>query len=177
MAPLPESNTDRYFLDYSVNTIQHTMVSRTDPSVTDAEMIAAFAAILTAASAHSTVITVDGLRFALEGSNVSNPVPWTEDTEYGSVTPNRDLAPYFASFTGRSTDGRRSRLDIYGWVQSPGPDWRIQSADDTSVTDILAILNDDTDGMFLSISGGAPTWHEYANMSVSDYWVQQLRSG
>lgn len=176
MAPLPESSTDRYFLDYSVNTVGHTMLCRTDPSVTDEDVISAFDAILTAAAAHSTTISVDGLRFALEGSNVTNPVAWTGDAEYGSGSPNRDLAPYFASFTGRATTGRRARLDIFGWVQTPGPDWRIQSADDSSVTTIVDLLNNSTDGLFLAIDGGAPAWHEYANMSVSDYWVRQLRS-
>lgn len=176
MAALPQSNTDRYYLDYLADTVNHTLVMRTQSVVTDAEAITCLDDLLTSLTGVMSGITIVNFRFSAAGSNVTNDIPWTADTEYGPGFSNRSNAPNFVSFTGRSADGRRTRVDLYGIVFAPDSNYRVEAADDTSIAAALAVIGNTSDGCFMSISGATPTWHQYANVSRSGYWVEQLRT-
>lgn len=177
MAALPQDNTPRYFLDYTADTVAHTLVMRVQNTVTDEAAIAVLTALLTAAEPLMSGIHVNGLRFAEAGSNVTNDVLWTGDTEYGPGFSNRTNAPRFVSFTGRDPHGHRTRVDLYGVLPAPGADYRIQLADDTAVSAMWDVIAATTDGCFMSINGEQAAWHQYANVGTSRYWVEQLRQG
>ena len=175
MAPLPESNTDRAFLTYRVAEQEHTMTVRyNSESATLAEVITSIDDFITAIE--PLLYSSSFVRFetSVNGSNVRVPQTWTGQTEWGGSAADPDDAPYFLSFTGKDVEGRRFRLEIFGRGVNVGLPWRIFAVDDSSVAAALAVLETEA-AVFLTIAGNTPYFNQYANRSVSQHWIGEVR--
>jgi len=151
------------------------MTVRWDPSAaTLADVITQMDAFITAIE--SLLFNSLFVRFetSAAGSNVRVPADWTGQTEWGGASGDPDEAPLFFSFTGKDTGGRRFRLEIFGRGRASGDSWRVFAADDSAVAAAIAVLETE-EAVFLTIAGNGPTFNQYANKSVSQHWVQELR--
>jgi len=175
MAPLPEDNTARAFVTYTTAGQEHTLMARYDPAFATTtvvgEQMSAFIEAVAPLLYHSLFVRFE---LSAEGSNVRVPATWTGVTEWGGSEADPDEAPFFYSFTGKSIDGRRFRAEIFGRGRATGDAWRIQADDDTSVADALAVLETE-EAVWLTISAGSPIFNQYANKSVSQHWVGEIR--
>jgi hypothetical protein len=179
LAPLDPSNTQRYFYDYSVGTIQHTMVVRCTDTVGLSDAVVQIDAFLSALSAGTVLITTVGLRHAEKGSNITNPV----DSDglaatYGTGVEAVINNPLQVTFTGRSGDGRKARVGMFGWEAQTDDSWRYTTAENSTVlAAVVALGNAGAAGVFCSISGQRVLWHPYMNIGYNDHWIDQARNG
>lgn len=175
MAPLPESNTARLFIEYTVFGQEHVSELRLSSGSTSADAVSAYAVLapLMAALLH-TSDAVTGARFAAEGSNISNPLPVASEAGDQTTLPDADHAPNFMSWTGRSNDGRRVRFTFF----TPLIDLSTTGYRQTSVTgDTLALMNA-VQGATVdarTISGAVPVWNSYTNYGSNAYYQRQAR--
>lgn len=175
MAPLNPNNTARAYLTYSVCGQEHTMTVRYDSSaVTMPDLITSIDDFITAMSPLLFNSLFVRFETSAQGSNVRVPADWTGQTEWGGSAGDPDEAPLFFSFTGKDTGGRRFRLEIFGRGSASGAPWRVFAADDSSIAAALAALETE-EAVFLSIAGNGPTYNQYANRSVSQHWIGELR--
>lgn len=177
MAPLPSNNTAVYFLDYEVESHQHTIQARfgSGGSVNDA---AAFLdAFLTAFGTNIYLLTIIGARVRDVGSDVTYPVTWDGAATYGSSTEGEYASAQYIDFIGRSIDGRRCRIAVFGVkgiVDTGQKDFRLASGV-AYVGAALAVLEASSD-VPVSISGEPVNWHQYANTGINAYWRNHIRA-
>jgi len=172
MAPLPVDNTPRYKVFYTVNGVQHTQEWRSDLS--PAAMSVDLDQFWTAIEPELYQTVIDDVQFAASGSNIFNSVtmPFVGST-YGSGTGVIGTVPYFVSFIGRSSDGRRLRVFFYG-ANALGGDYRFVAGENTAVDNTVAALV--AAGSDLQTIGGlTPIWKSYANAGASAYWQRNIR--
>lgn len=175
MAPLPEDNTARAFLKYRVQGREHTMQIRVDATATDAEISEDVGALLEAMDTNVSATQFVSFERAELGSNVRVPADWSGPSTWGTGADIGDeSAPNFWSFVGKDAAGRRFRLDLYGRSVAPNDDWRVFAADDATIAAAVAAL-ETTDAVFLTINGGGAFYKQYANMSVSQHWIDEAR--
>lgn len=175
MAALPQSNTMRWWLVYTVNSTQHRMMCRTADGVTAAQMNTIFNSLLNNITTGINAITPLNLEFANKGSNVRNTAVWTGAASYGTGTEaGNDGRARTASFVGRSSDGRKARLFIFGLKPFSEGDYRIDTSEGVAVANVVSFLNG-ASGVFFSISGTQPVWKGYANIGYNDHWIKQYR--
>lgn len=174
---LAPSNTERWFYDYTVGGNQHTLIMRTADALDAASAGEQIDAFLTAIEGGLATITTVGLRVARGGSNITN----NEGTvglqaTYGTGAQAGIDAPLQVTFTGRSNDGHKARVGVFGWAGQSDTSWRmtvIENADiSAGVTFLQAITGS---GFFVSISGEPVVWHPYANIGYNDHWVKEAR--
>lgn len=176
MAPLPPSSTKRYFLDYTVGTVQHTVMVRVANNITDAEVIEDLDDFLNAVVSFLYEIVIVGLRVALDGSNVTNPVTWTGDATYGNGEADAAGPLRFFSFHGRSDDGRRTNLTMFGSKIADDTNFRITPAESETVGTVVALLNG-AGNNWITISDAPPVWKSYMNVGYNAYWQRHIRVG
>lgn len=174
MAPLPVSNTARYFVDYQQGTHEHTLVAR----ATGATSPASFGSIINGFLLNLTTLlvatTLTRVRFAAQGSTVSNPViTGFEGSSYGSGAPTNEQNAIYLDFVGRSSGGRRVRLAVFGY-KGTFSDFRLTEAESAPIANAVASLNAPST-CFLAIDGIDPTWYPYANTGANAYWQRNLR--
>lgn len=175
MAALPPSNTARWWLVYTVNGSTHKMGVRTLGSATGSQMNTVFNSLLNAISGAVNSIAPLNLEFAVQGSNVRNTVAWTGAPTYGLGTEaGTDGRARTYSFVGRSNDGRKVKLFIFGGKTFGEGDYRVDVTEGATIAAVVNILNA-ASGVYLSISGVQPVWKGYANIGYSDHWIKQYR--
>lgn len=174
---LPPTSTERWFYDYVANDVQHTLIMRTSDEREASAATEALDAFLTSIAGNLSEITTVGLRVARIGSNITLPQDTTGlASTYGSTPGSAINVPLQVTFTGRSTDGHKARVGIFGWLSQTDASWRISRAEDADVAsglDSLAGLS--TGGFFTSISGHAVLWNQYANIGYNDHWIKNRR--
>jgi hypothetical protein len=128
----------------------------------------------TAIEAKLYACTIDDVQFAASGSNIFNSVtmPFVGEV-YGSGSGTTGEIPYFLSFIGRSSDGRRLRVYFYG-SKTLGGDYRYVSGEDADVDATIAALVA-AGGDLETIGGLTPIWKSYANAGASAYWQRNVR--
>jgi hypothetical protein len=171
------SNTKRYFLDYEGLMGHRTMQFRTNDATSDATAVTEISEFITAIRGiiYSSV-SFTGLRVALKGSNVSNPVAgWTPILGSAVGTQGGADFPRYFSYVGRSTDGARVRLSVYGSNVIIDPDYRYSTAENATMAAGLAVLNQ-APQTFLTISAAAPIWKNYANGGYNAYHQRKRRA-
>lgn len=175
MAPLPVSNTSRLFVDYTTCTVQHTLMCRFGTSSNVAAAMAAVDALLTALGSQIHTYTIDGARVAAAGSNISLPVSWTGASTYGGTAGSLIETGQYLDFVGRSNDGRRVRVTLFGspTITSNG-NYRISAGESAAVDAAVAVLRA-TAAEFVTIGDILPVWHDYANQGLNSYWQRQNR--
>lgn len=120
-------------------------------------------------------INTTGLRFAVEGSDVSLPATYTGLTTFGSgsAVDTDDRAKTF-SLTGRDDGGHKVRLFVFGAKSHANGNYRIDRGESfimDSVEDYLNALN----GFFNTINGAHPIWNLYVNTGYNDHWIRRAR--
>ena len=175
---LPPDNTQRYYYDYSVYAEQHTLIVRCGPSVGLSEAKTQIDLFLQAIGGGLVTITTVGLRHSEAGSNITNPVDADGiAATYGSGVGSAINAPLQVTFTGRSGDGHKARVGMFGWESQTDSSWRYTTAENADVlAAIVALQNAQGEAVFVSISGGQVLWHPYMNVGYNDHWVKHERS-
>jgi len=174
VTPLPPDNTARAFWVYQTVSQVHTLSARCDGSMTDAEVSAHFSAFIDAMAP----LLYHGLFVKMErsdvGSSVRVPAVYTGTTEWGVTEGDPDEAPFFFSFTGKDVAGHKVRVEIFGRGRATGDNWRLFEADDSSIADALTELRT-SDAFWNTIGDVGAIWNSYANKSVAQHWVKELR--
>jgi hypothetical protein len=175
LPPVEPSNTQRYWVDYTVAGHGHTLQMRTTDTVLDADAGATMAAFFAALTSQLLVLTIDGFRKAEINSNISFPVVWPGDDTYGAGAGDPYQSAHFMDFVGKGSGGRRVRASVFGVaLEQFGGDYRMSAAESTVVADTIAVLTSDVE-MWLDIGLNNPVWHNYANMGVNAYWRNKIR--
>jgi hypothetical protein len=133
--------------------------------------------LLTVLDPGLTLLTVLGARFRAEGSNITLPLVWTGDSNYGGTLGPRYKGAAFLDFVGRDVEGRRCRLEIFGpgdFFDTTNEDYRFTSTDSAVVADAVAVLQAGS-GTPVSIAGNDVGWYPYANTGVNAYWRNRIR--
>lgn len=176
MAPLPPESTARAYLDYSDGINAHTMVCRLGPTATLVNVNAAFDDLLTALTSILYVVTIIGLRVSSDNSNVTNPTPWTGPATYGTGAIAGANAPRELRFLGRSADGRRGSVSVYGYSGTTPDIYRLLASGVTPVSDAIDVLDAAyAQDLFLSISTQRLIWKPYASFNFNSYWETEQR--
>jgi len=176
MPALPQSNTARFWLDYSDGVNEHSMTFRISNSVTLVTIKSQVDNFLTQLDTSLYLISILGCRVAVEGSNVTNPTTWTGNSTFGSGAMPIANAPRELRFIGRSTDGRRNSVSVYGYNGATPEIYRINSATSPAVEDaITALANASALGVGLTISHGVPVWKNYASFNFNSFWEKEAR--
>lgn len=173
---LPINNTRRYFLDYIVGNVQHTLCVRTGNDVPESEASTNIGGFLTQLAPILRQITIAGFRRAEAGSNVTNSVTWSGATTYGTGNQPVEDVPKYISFIGRDAFGERVRVFVFGVNLAPDANWRISATENTAVANAITYLRGRTT-TFLSIRYMVPVWKSYANFGYHAYWQRQRRTG
>lgn len=179
LTPLPEYNTERWWLEYSDQGAAHKMLMRTDGPRDASEVAEAFATFMAAIVDGVNVLTITGLTHAAEGSNITNPESTTGLAgSYGTASGDPINIPLEMTFPGRSRDGRKTYVSLYGWAAQTDETWRYLATESSIVLDGITALNGlSAGGLFVSISGQRVFRNAYANVSFNDYWVGKRRRG
>lgn len=177
MAPINPNNTRRYWIDYTVGGVQHTMMFRTTGIYSPASVGTTVNALLNTISALLYLLTINSARTAAAGSDVALPVTiGIEGNTYGSGAPVVDTAlPENLTFVGRSSGGHRARFTVYGLI-GVSDHFRMTPAENAAIGTMVGLLNT-TDGFGLAVDGIEATWYPYANTNVNAYWQRRLRAG
>jgi len=176
VTPLPPNSTKRYFLDYAVSGVQHTILQRVDGAVDDASASTAFDSIFDLVGDSFFASEVLGMRVAASGSNITVPATYSgSNTTWGSGAAGDGGTPAFASMVGRGTDGKKGRWTLFGYKQigSVG-DYRFGVTGVSGWEDLYDTLQTFT-GNFITIGGSDPVWHPYVNIGWNAYWQRNVR--
>ena len=175
MAIHDPKGTARWWLVYNNNSTEHRLLMRTANAATNIIVSGFFQSLLNAVAGTLNSTTVLGLEHAIQGSNVRNPATYTGTVTFGTGTEAaQDVRPRCWSFTGRTTDGVKSKLFIFGMKQTAEGDLRVDTGESTAVANAVTFLNTTT-GAFLGITGLQPIWHLYANVGYNDHWIKVYR--
>jgi hypothetical protein len=177
LTPLPEDNTKRYKMLYTVAGQSHNMTARCSSAQTDAQANTYFQDLFDVfESILGDNVTWVGLFVALQSSNVFNDTgTWTPQTGSGSSVSAVDK-PRALCFPGRASSGRKVKNFIYGLTSAAAtPD---TYEEDPLVTSIFqgwqGLLNSQSD-FWLAIDGVKPTWYFRVNYKTNDHWVDKAR--
>lgn len=191
MAPLPQNNTGRAWLDYvtgsGFSAQQHSVMLRfTGEGEADGTAaLAALAALIVAATegAFFDGWQVVGARISAPGSDFALPaaVPavLTSFLGEGQANPTYQSQAREARLVGRGTStGRRVSVSLYGLVDSlfTSADFRLPAGGSGFVFNLLEALNEAPEGVAVSIGGDSVTWQSYMNWQYNSYWEGALRS-
>jgi len=176
LPPLPPSNTKRYWVVTQGPQTEHRTQVRVDASVTDSAALIALNADWTILMAETSVnYNIVGLEVAQAGSDVRNPVPgWAPLVGAAAGIGGQQFARSF-SIRGRSADGRKMKMLIWGLSSATQPDFQLApGAMASALTNFLASVNTRA-GYYLSISGLKPVYKIDMLESYNDHWVDELR--
>jgi len=177
LTPLPEDNTKRYKMIYTVGGQNHSLTARADNSVSDSAANTFFADIMaTIVDILSDDTTWVDLEVAAQGSNVFNSTgTWTPASGTGGTLNTVDR-PRALCFPGRTTNGRKTKAFIYGLVSAAATPATYE--EDPLVTadfqGFQGLLNSQSN-FWLGIDGLKPTWYFRVNYKTNDHWVDKAR--
>lgn len=175
MAPLVKNLTTRWYLDYAFPGGQHTVQFRTPAAVDDAEAVGAIGAFADAVKDTAfTSWSTTRLRKCAAGNVLSFPVNFVN--RVGTLSGNYLVMNYprFVSWTGRSTDGRRCRITVFGMDVNVSDDYRLEAGEIGSLADVITLLQAPTNP-FCSASGVDVTWNPYVNVGYNAYFQRRAR--
>lgn len=177
MAPLPDNNTDCFWMDYSDGINPHSFQVRFNGGGSNVPNVMTLVdQFFTALDPILYVLTVTGARFRLEGSTVTQPVTWEGAATYGTFAMPATLAPRQLCFLGRGADGRRVRWFVFGYDAAPPGPFRLPLSSPSELGDAWAIIQaGPADGCFLTISGGDPNLYSYVDVNYNSYFEEKAR--
>ena len=176
MPALPPNSTDRYFLDVSVGSVDHSTVIRTGDSATHDDVIGWLTGFITDLGNNVAGTTLRGLRKQEAGAVFSFPVATgTLPTSWGFGAPSKKAAGRYLSFVGRSASGHRCRMTWWGFIQeSVSDDFRVNPGEMEALSLLVEDLNSSPD-IAISVNGDKPVWLLYANFGDNAHFRNKLR--
>jgi hypothetical protein len=175
MAPLPPDSTARVKVFYHVAGQNHSVQIRYNEPNTLADVASAFGSFIDEISPACFLTNVLDVQFAVSGSNVFNPTTETFPEGWGGSDTTGDKSADYHNFIGRSADGRRTRIGLFGATATvAGGKFRVLAGESEAYAAAIGVLND-AEGVFLSINGFQPVWKEYANLGNNAYWRNKIR--
>lgn len=174
MAPLPTDNTQRFFLDYSTTNLSHTLMVRTTSTTSAAAFSTFMDAFLTALAPELSLITIDGARVAQVNTNVSIPITWSGDPSYGTGSESAVFRPRSLCFLGRTANGRRARMYVFGGDYTSPNDFRINRVDNANIDAAIDVLEVNPQ-FFAGIDGLASVKYSYVDVNFNSYWERAVR--
>lgn len=191
MAPLPDSNTGRVWVDYNTGggaTAQnHTVMIRYSPALggTFAEaLVELCTALVTPGSAeYFTGWAFTGARHAAPGSEISFPItipaPFLAFSGTGGTPATRQEQSREVKFVGRSaSQGRRNNFSVYGVASGnfTDEDFRVNAIESNYPDTVLSVINEAEAGSWVAIDGSFTVWYPYMNWQFNSYWERKLRA-
>ena len=178
MAPLPENNTARLWIDYNDGENDHSLMARfLAPDTPLSLAMTHVASFLTDISGFLYEITINGARYAAQGSNISLPATWEGDSTYGTDPMPTLLAPRETRWVGRTQNGRRVSFSIYGGKYTSPDEYRIVSSGaNLPNLGVIAINAASEDGVMVAIDGFRATMKNYVDVNFNSYWEAEARS-
>ena len=175
MAPLAPDSTPRVWIDYEVGSYNHTLQIRHTEDVAPEDVIPAFNDFITACGILFFASTFVGARYAAGGSHISVPLAGSWPVGWGDTAAGRKDSANYVDFIGRSADGRRVRMAVFGAKnQNLGDDYRMTSVESAPMFAGVGELNSHP-GIFVSINAFQPVWYPYANLGTNAYWRNHIR--
>ena len=175
MAPLPADSSARVKIKYLVCEREHELLIRFKAPATVDDVLAGFS---------SLIAGVDDLLFLSEfisaevadvGSNIFNPDSSVWPVSWGTGAGSLPSTADFIDFVGRSLDGRKTHLALFGAKTSvSGDGYRISSASNSVINGMTTVLNA-ASNIFTTINGFHTVWQLYANIGQNAYWRNHLR--
>lgn len=177
MAPLPQNNTSRLFLDYQVGPDQHTLSLRyAEGVVTPATVMTRLDSILDVIGPAMYLMNVVAVRKQVQGSNVSTPLAWTGNASYGSGAIDNWKRTLETRWIGRSADGRKTSFSLYGVNWNPTLGYRVYTSGNAAIATIDGILATMAlAGEFITISGNPAEPYPYVDLNYNSYWEHEVR--
>lgn len=176
LAPLPESNTARLFVNYRHEAEEHTVQIRALSPFTQSDVVGWFHTWLdTNKSLFGTGTEFHSADWADVNTDVRNPIAWTPITGTGSPTTDPTRFSRSMSFVGRSPDGRKLRVFFYGSIFGPDDTYRVEASLVPQLATAITGLNA-LNSRIGTISGSAPIFKPYVNIRNNAYWQTELRS-
>lgn len=175
LAPLPESNTARLFVNYAFGADRHTVQFRLlSPFTMDNLLTWVNAWLVDSKPLFQAAVTFDSADVALQGSDIRNPISWTPISGTATTLSDPTNRSRSGSFVGRSPDGRKLRLFFYGIKFGPDATYRVNADEDFDLEAAITGLNALTSRVG-TISGSAPIFKPYMNIRNNAYWQTELR--
>jgi hypothetical protein len=178
MAPLPQNNTARLWVDYNDGENDHSLQVRfLAPDTTLAIAMTYAGEFFEAIEDFLYEITINGARFAAAGSDISLPATWSGASTYGTDPMPTLLAPRETRWVGRTQNGRRVSFSVYGCKYTSPDTFRIVS-DGANLPNLGVVLINDAsdDGAFVAIDGFRPTMKNYVDVNFNSYWEAEART-
>ncbi len=175
MAALPPFNTERWWIVYTNNGTTHRLMMRTNAGATAANVSLTLQGVFSRLAPILYATSILGLEFSVINSNVRNAATYSGTASFGTGSGSGvDTRARALSFVGRSPDGRKNRLFVFGAKDISEGDYRVDTTESTDVAALVTYLNGAT-GAFLSISGAQPVYKNYANIGFNDHWIKAYR--
>jgi len=177
MAPLPDNNTDCFWLDYTDGQNPHSLLVRFNGGGANVpNVMSSVDQFFTALDPILYAITVNGARWREEGSTISQPLIWEGAAGYGNFAMPSTLAPRQVCFLGRDSAGRRVRWFVFGWDAAPPTAFRIGAGGATEFADARAVIvAGNADGIWLTIAGLDPVLYGYVDINYNSYYEEKTR--
>jgi hypothetical protein len=153
------------------------MTARCSSGQIDSQAITYFNACFAALqSSLGTNTTWAGVQVALQGSDVFNPIAgWTPVSGSGAIVQPVDT-PRALSFVGRTSNGRKSRVFVFGVTSSfvTPPTYEQDPLTTAGFQGFQGLLNSQND-FWLGIDGVKPVWYFRVNVKTNDHYVDLKR--
>lgn len=179
LTPASPDSTARLLLHYRSGGNDHVLMVRYFTSGAAAAAASVWRSVFAAQNDHFDTSTVfEGAGVIEPSSNVENPVSFTPLTCVGTALP-AFLAARYIGISGRSSDGRKVRYKLFGFVlvgTTPGS-YRLSPEDDANVDSFRADFDsalEETDA--ITVGGITPVLRQYTNVGISGYWQREARS-
>lgn len=184
MADFAANYTNRYRLHYTAVGKPHVMVFRgsNTPAALDPDLVTDVEDFLNALQPiRLTTWLLTGAEYAQAGSSIFLPAVLPTIDGGGASVAAAGLAALNINFQGKSANGNRGALYIYGvnvdpievGSARPSEDYRLYPGEDDDVAAALAVLNLSVN--IRGIDGSSMFWHQYANVNVNSHWQRKLR--
>jgi len=176
LAPLPASNTKRYFIGLQNAGFQHHIQVRCTEAVSDAQAVIDLGFVVTTLQVVTAPdYTFNELLVAELGSDIRNPVAGWEVIDGNAALDQPDVQkPLSICARGRSSSGRKCRAFLWGQVFTHDSDWVYTPDVASPHLDFLNILVA-TPSYFLAIDGTKPVWELDFTVNYNDHWVKESR--
>lgn len=138
---LPESNTSRVWVDYNDGVNAHSLMLRFQSIESSAANVAlVLMDYLEAMNDDLYLISINGARTAVSGSNVTNPLTWPGAATYGAGAITLPNVPRQLMFEGRDNLGHRWRLSQFATLVNTPNNYRIDLESDVPLANAAAVL-------------------------------------
>lgn len=176
MPPLSPTATERWKYTYQNAIAEHTLMFRllAGSDVADADSVMQALIVYFGDLVVESTITL--LETASVGSSIFNPITGSDlvGTNFGTTPANRANNAVAGTLVGRSADGRRTRLSIFGWFGAVS-DYRLTVGEDPDLGILVSFLNNPSTPI-ITIGGLGPVFKSYLDIKANDHWVTEARS-